>query len=134
MSNAHLSLGAPFLLKPHFRQTQATIWFILLWQVQHIKGLPKDWEGRKEKVVDQLFSRAPHYNKVRRFKSVSSSINTKPYVFFMLIFNFLWLFIQISKQYELDFRERGRAEVRIQRSVKNFQLTMGVLFLDMTQT
>ncbi|KAH7564949.1 hypothetical protein JRO89_XS09G0084400 [Xanthoceras sorbifolium] len=29
----------------------------------------------------------------------------------------------ISKQYELDFRDRGRAGLRIQSSVKNFQLT-----------
>ncbi|GAB4850573.1 hypothetical protein Ancab_029882 [Ancistrocladus abbreviatus] len=31
---------------------------------------------------------------------------------------------KISKQYELDFRERGRAGVRVQTSVKNFQLIM----------
>ncbi|GMH03891.1 hypothetical protein Nepgr_005730 [Nepenthes gracilis] len=31
---------------------------------------------------------------------------------------------KISKQYELDFRERGRGGLRIQTSVKNFQLTM----------
>ncbi|RVW49215.1 Tubby-like protein 8 [Vitis vinifera] len=30
----------------------------------------------------------------------------------------------VSKQYELDFRERGRAGLRIQSSVKNFQLTL----------
>lgn len=30
----------------------------------------------------------------------------------------------MSKQYELDFRDRGRAGLRIQSSVKNFQLTM----------
>ncbi|KAK1575088.1 hypothetical protein Q3G72_002480 [Acer saccharum] len=30
----------------------------------------------------------------------------------------------ISKQYELDFRDRGRAGLRIQSSVKNFQLTL----------
>ncbi|XP_038718676.1 tubby-like protein 8 isoform X2 [Tripterygium wilfordii] len=29
-----------------------------------------------------------------------------------------------SKQYELDFRDRGRAGLRVQRSVKNFQLTL----------
>ncbi|XP_071725347.1 tubby-like protein 4 [Rutidosis leptorrhynchoides] len=29
----------------------------------------------------------------------------------------------LSKQYELDFRDRGRLGLRIQRSVKNFQLT-----------
>ncbi|XP_043694792.1 tubby-like protein 8 [Telopea speciosissima] len=61
-------------------------------QVQHINGLPKDWEGKINK-VHQLFSRVPHYN-------------------------------NISRRYELDFRERGRAGVRIQSSVKNFQLTM----------
>ncbi|CAN6700656.1 unnamed protein product [Malus baccata var. baccata] len=61
-------------------------------QVQHIKGLPKDWEGKLDK-VHQLFSRVPHYNK-------------------------------ISKQYELDFRDRGRAGLRIRSSVKNFQLTL----------
>ncbi|XP_055826901.1 tubby-like protein 8 [Solanum dulcamara] len=31
---------------------------------------------------------------------------------------------KVSRQYELDFRDRGRAGLRIQRSVKNFQLTM----------
>ena len=37
------------------------------------------------------------------------------------------LFNQISKRYELDFRERGRASgLRIQPSVKNFQLVMEV--------
>ncbi|KAA8542017.1 hypothetical protein F0562_023169 [Nyssa sinensis] len=61
-------------------------------QVQHINGMPKDWEEKMDK-VDQLFSRVPHYN-------------------------------NISKQYELDFRERGRAGLRIQSSVKNFQLTL----------
>ena len=33
---------------------------------------------------------------------------------------------QISRQYELDFRDRGRAGLRIQSSVKNFQLTLEV--------
>ncbi|XP_042504197.1 tubby-like protein 8 [Macadamia integrifolia] len=61
-------------------------------QIQHINGLPKDWEGKMNK-VHQLFSRVPHYN-------------------------------NISRRYELDFRERGRAGLRIQSSVKNFQLTM----------
>lgn len=38
------------------------------------------------------------------------------------------LFNQISKRYELDFRERGRASgLRIQPSVKNFQLVMEVM-------
>ncbi|KAA8540568.1 hypothetical protein F0562_024513 [Nyssa sinensis] len=61
-------------------------------QVQHINGLPKDWEEKMEK-VHQLFSRVPHYN-------------------------------NISKQYELNFRDGGRAGLRIQSSVKNFQLTL----------
>lgn len=34
------------------------------WQVQHINGLPKDWEEKVDR-VHQLFSRVPHYNKVR---------------------------------------------------------------------
>jgi hypothetical protein len=34
------------------------------WQVQHIHGLPKDWEEKVDR-VHQLFSRVPHYNKVR---------------------------------------------------------------------
>ncbi|KAK4269527.1 hypothetical protein QN277_022673 [Acacia crassicarpa] len=62
-------------------------------QVQHIKGLPRDWEGKLDK-VHQLFSRVPLYNK------------------------------QNSKQFELDFKDKGRAELGIQRSVKNFQLTL----------
>ncbi|KAI3890267.1 hypothetical protein MKW92_017444 [Papaver armeniacum] len=61
-------------------------------QIEHVKGLPKDWEGKMSK-SHQLFSRIPHYNK-------------------------------FSKQYELDFRERGRGGLRIQRSSKNFQLTL----------
>ena len=32
-------------------------------QVQHIKGLPVNWEGKMDK-VHQLFSRDPLYNKV----------------------------------------------------------------------
>ncbi|KAK2976599.1 hypothetical protein RJ640_021401 [Escallonia rubra] len=62
-------------------------------QIQHISGLPKDWEENMDK-AHQLFSKVPHYN-------------------------------NISKQYELDFRERGRtAGHKIQSSVKNFQLTL----------
>ncbi|XP_023004740.1 tubby-like protein 8 isoform X2 [Cucurbita maxima] len=63
-------------------------------QVQHIAGLPREWEEEKTK-VHQLVSRVPQYNK-------------------------------ISKQYELDFRDRGRAVsgLTIQTSVKNFQLTL----------
>ncbi|KAL0010907.1 hypothetical protein SO802_006015 [Lithocarpus litseifolius] len=61
-------------------------------QVQHISGLPKDWEGKVDH-VHELFSRVPNYSK-------------------------------ISKQYELDYRDRGRAGLRIQSSVKNFQLTL----------
>lgn len=63
-------------------------------QVQHIAGLPKEWEEEKAK-VHQLVSKVPQYNK-------------------------------ISKQYELDFRDRGRAVsgLMIQTSVKNFQLTL----------
>ncbi|KAH9715938.1 hypothetical protein WN944_022691 [Citrus x changshan-huyou] len=58
----------------------------------HINGLPKDWQGKVDK-VHKLSSRIPHYN-------------------------------NISRQYELDFRDRGRAGLRIQSSVKNFQLML----------
>ncbi|KAL0354956.1 UNVERIFIED_CONTAM: Tubby-like protein 8 [Sesamum radiatum] len=61
-------------------------------QIQHINGLPAEWEGNKDK-VHQLFSKVPSYNK-------------------------------FSKRYELDFRDRGRAGLKIQSSVKNFQLTL----------
>ncbi|CAJ2661480.1 tubby-like protein 8 [Trifolium pratense] len=61
-------------------------------QVQHIKGLPMNWEGKLDR-VHQLFSRDPLYNKS-------------------------------TKQFELDYRDKGRAELGIQRSVKNFQLTL----------
>ncbi|XP_022153485.1 tubby-like protein 8 [Momordica charantia] len=63
-------------------------------QVQHIAGLPREWEEKKDK-VHQLVSKAPQYNK-------------------------------ISKQYELDFKDRGRAVsgLMIKTSVKNFQLTL----------
>ncbi|EOY26154.1 hypothetical protein QUC31_011952 [Theobroma cacao] len=60
-------------------------------QMQHISGLPKDWEGKMDK-IHKLFSRIPRYN-------------------------------NMLKKYELDFRDRGRAGLRIQSSVKNFQLT-----------
>lgn len=33
-------------------------------QVQHIRGLPNDWDEKVEK-VHQLISRVPYYNKVR---------------------------------------------------------------------
>jgi hypothetical protein len=33
------------------------------YQVQHIHGLPKDWEGKMDN-VHQLFSRVPNYSKV----------------------------------------------------------------------
>lgn len=36
------------------------------------------------------------------------------------------LFFQITKQYELDFRNRGKSGLKIQSSVKNFQLTLEV--------
>lgn len=63
-------------------------------QVQHMKSLPLEWEGKKDQdQVHLLLSRVPHYNKN-------------------------------SKQYELDFREKVRAGLRFQSSVKNFQLTM----------
>ncbi|XP_038993366.1 LOW QUALITY PROTEIN: tubby-like protein 8 [Hibiscus syriacus] len=62
-------------------------------QMQHINGLPKDWEGKMDK-IHKLFTRIPRYN-------------------------------NMLNQYELDFRERGRAAgLRIQSSVKNFQLTL----------
>ncbi|KAK6123794.1 hypothetical protein DH2020_042463 [Rehmannia glutinosa] len=57
-------------------------------QIQHINGLPTEWEENKDK-AHQLFSKAPSYNK-----------------------------------YELDFRDRGRTGLKIQSSVKNFQLTL----------
>ncbi|KAL0318992.1 UNVERIFIED_CONTAM: Tubby-like protein 8 [Sesamum angustifolium] len=60
--------------------------------IQHINGLPAEWEGSKDK-VHKLFSKVPSYNK-------------------------------FSKRYELDFRDRGRAGLKIQSSVKNFQLTL----------
>ncbi|KAK7245402.1 hypothetical protein RIF29_40244 [Crotalaria pallida] len=34
------------------------------------------------------------------------------------------LYNKISKQFELDFRDKGRAELKIQTSIKNFQLTL----------
>ncbi|XP_012856843.1 PREDICTED: tubby-like protein 8 [Erythranthe guttata] len=61
-------------------------------QIQHINGLPTEWEANKDK-VHQLFSKIPSYNK-------------------------------FTKRYELDFRDRGRAGLKIQSSVKNFQLTL----------
>ncbi|MCI24915.1 tubby-like protein 8-like, partial [Trifolium medium] len=34
------------------------------------------------------------------------------------------LYNKSTKQFELDYRDKGRAELGIQRSVKNFQLTL----------
>ncbi|KAL9242120.1 hypothetical protein vseg_016152 [Gypsophila vaccaria] len=59
-------------------------------QVQHMKGLPLDWNGSGAQL---LLSKVPYHNK-----------NTK--------------------QYELDFKEKVKAGLTIQSSVKNFQLTM----------
>ncbi|KAF2301544.1 hypothetical protein GH714_025689 [Hevea brasiliensis] len=61
-------------------------------QMQHINGLPKDWEEKMDK-VHKLHSKTPKYN-------------------------------NISRQYELDYRDRGRAGLSIQTSVKNFQLKL----------
>lgn len=63
-------------------------------QIQHIKGLPKDWSLKTTR-SQKIFSKIPFYNNVQ-------------------------------KRYELDFRERapGRTELRIQPSVKNFQLSI----------
>ncbi|KDP41939.1 hypothetical protein JCGZ_26957 [Jatropha curcas] len=61
-------------------------------QMHHINCLPKDWEGKMDK-VHNLQSRTPNYS-------------------------------NISKQYELDYRDKGRTGLRIQRSVKNFQLKL----------
>ncbi|XP_057538631.1 tubby-like protein 8 [Amaranthus tricolor] len=63
-------------------------------QVQHMKTLPSKWEGKMDKDQVHLFE-----SKVPHYNKV-------------------------SKQYELDFREKVRAGLRIQSSVKNFQLTM----------
>ncbi|KAL2930361.1 Tubby-like protein 8 [Bienertia sinuspersici] len=63
-------------------------------QVQNMKGLPLEWEGKiDQNQVHVLSSRVPCYNK-------------------------------LSKKYELDFRDKVREGNRIQSSVKNFQLTM----------
>lgn len=54
-------------------------------------------------------------------------------VFLVSFHRMIFVVIQISKQYELDFRDRGRAGLRIQSSVKNFQLTLEVLWTITTQ-
>lgn len=43
------------------------------------------------------------------------------------------MLLQISKQYELDYRDRGRGGLKIQSSVKNFQLTLEVIRTSLTQ-
>lgn len=63
-------------------------------QVQNMKGFPSEWEGKMDQ--DQV------YHLLSRVPHYN----------------------KISKQYELDFREKVRAGLRIQSSVKNFQLTM----------
>jgi len=48
-------------------------------QVQHIKGLPMNWEGKLDK-VHQLFSKDPLYNKVgRSLKGQFLCINNQAY-------------------------------------------------------
>ncbi|KAG8058270.1 hypothetical protein GUJ93_ZPchr0002g24417 [Zizania palustris] len=62
-------------------------------QIQHVSGLPKDWQAKKIK-TDTLCSKSPLYN-------------------------------NITKRYELDFRERaGRMGYKVQASMKNFQMTL----------
>ncbi|KAG8058273.1 hypothetical protein GUJ93_ZPchr0002g24417 [Zizania palustris] len=64
-------------------------------QIQHVSGLPKDWQAKKIK-TDTLCSKSPLYN-------------------------------NITKRYELDFRERaGRMGYKVQASMKNFQMTLEV--------
>lgn len=46
------------------------------------------------------------------------------YIFISLIY--FVLVLKVSGQYELDYSDRGRAGLSIQRSVKNFQLKMEV--------
>ncbi|KAL8153124.1 hypothetical protein V2J09_010884 [Rumex salicifolius] len=70
--------------------------------------IQKDWEGKIEK-VHQLLSKVPYYNNVCFQEKLDNTFHSC---------------LQVSKQYELDFRERSRAGFRIQTSVKNFQLTM----------
>lgn len=77
-----------------------------------------NWEGKVDK-VHQLFSKAPHYNKV----GVSLYLQSGTCIWICLNFS---MGFQISKQYELDFRDKGKAGLKIQRSVKNFQLTLEV--------
>ena len=79
-----------------------------------------EWEEKLDK-VHQLFSRVPLYNKVGlKGDILLSHLSVRNQDLTNIGF------LQISKQFELDFRDRGRAELRIQRSVKNFQLTLEV--------
>lgn len=48
---------------PFLNFTEAILTVIVIGQIQHIGGLPKDWEERVDK-VHKLISKAPHYNKV----------------------------------------------------------------------
>ncbi|KAE8710910.1 Tubby-like protein 8 [Hibiscus syriacus] len=95
-------------------------------QMQHINGLPKDWEGKMDK-IHKLFTRIPRYNNVRTCKSVFLLIEPARDFGLRFLPNPFNCFVlsQMLNQYELDFRERGRAAgLRIQSSVKNFQLTL----------
>ncbi|RAL50010.1 hypothetical protein DM860_016786 [Cuscuta australis] len=63
-------------------------------QIQHINGLPIDWQEHVGNSVHlQLLSRVPHFNKI-------------------------W------KQYELDYRDGGIPGLSVKSSVKNFQLML----------
>lgn len=97
-------------------------------QIQHVSGLPQDWETKMDK-VHKLSSRVPQYNKVRlqREKIDPGQFISIWHECSVLNSCLLVLVLQISKQYELDFRERGRAGLRIKSSVKNFQLTLEVM-------
>ena len=94
-------------------------------QVQHIKGLPMNWEGKMDK-VHQLVSRDPLYNKVGGEEVSLSFIVSQPCILiFIHLYSILFLH-QSTKQFELDYRDKGRPGLGIQRSVKNFQLTLEV--------
>ncbi|KAH9613303.1 hypothetical protein KSS87_012386 [Heliosperma pusillum] len=87
-------------------------------QIQHMKGLPLEWDDNQ---VQLLHSNVPYYNKIQHMKGLPLEWDDNQV---QLLHSNVPYYNKASKQYELDFREKVKAGLKIQSSVKNFQLTM----------
>ncbi|KAG0498379.1 hypothetical protein HPP92_003070 [Vanilla planifolia] len=80
---------------PKEKSTQLKVTNVVPYRFQHNSCFPKDWEERKKKTSEQLFTRKPNYNPVAK-----------------------------RYELDFGERD-GRTGYKIQTSVKNFQLTLG---------